>query len=509
MKEASCIAVVVLAAASCSPSSLGLQGAAVVSRIAAPSMQFLHFDGSGQEHVDHGMWNEAGVALGPSALLQAWIENDVASPCGYVVSTSYSGEHSWLTNGCGGGNYWNGSAAVSYGSDDAPPPGWFEESVSFQPDGGGTPSVVVRMNGVPVGMAAQQGPRVAPQAGVGGDIWFTGGSSHINWSGWIAQLRVYETWNPFAGAVAYVPERQYSSNNDSGYQAEPDMLIDYTRPSLVVADLSSGYGGGNAANRRVTHPGRPSNSDVGLVVGFPTEQPGATPLPTWQGKTDHPFGTVIATPPGTRGLVPASPPTGARVFDSFQRDDQTYAYSNAPTLGMTEAGSLGRLAWQQGCVGVGNFPSSWGVFNGAAVYLEQAPCVAWVATPAGDVDVQVDGRLGNWGNGDTSVAFRVCDAANWWYAQHTWNSAGGGYLSLGYYAAGQLHDVADVPGIARGQHTVRVVVHGNAIAVYLDGIDVRDTVDGALAGCGGTGFAIANNGATDAGLGRWDNFTVR
>jgi hypothetical protein len=71
----------------------------------------------------------------------------------------------------------------------------------------------------------------------------------------------------------------------------------------------------------------------------------------------------------------SSTPGSARIFDSFSREDSTWAFQNSPGLGSTEAGSLGALSWTQKTVANATPTNGaiFGVQGGRAVVIWAEP----------------------------------------------------------------------------------------------------------------------------------------
>ena len=72
-------------------------------------------------------------------------------------------------------------------------------------------------------------------------------------------------------------------------------------------------------------------------------------MPAFTVDTSAPTAARTSAPsvPTSATLTPPSTPGSAKIFDSFSRANQTYAFDTiTPTLGSTEAGSLGALPWQ-------------------------------------------------------------------------------------------------------------------------------------------------------------------
>lgn len=485
-------------------------------------------DGIGiQTHVNHGTFWQPSITLGNSMYWRAWINNTpTGGGTGYLVSDGYGGAHALLWNGYGAGNInTTPGGTISYGSDDTIPDGqWFENAIGIVADVSGQAGIVTWMNGVAVGftsLGANTRRTVAAASGAG--TLYVGGSSHSQWNGQLAMLEAFDQVSPFTTVSNYAPERTYSTNNANGPTPQPDLLVDYSVPSRIIADQSWGYSGDTTPTltTRVKHPGHlfnltPALAALGCYSGLPCESPAQYPLPSWVATTGGPWTTAAPpTPPGGRSLTPPSTPPGAKVFDSFSRQDQTFAFSNAPTLGSTEAGSLGPLAWQCGTPSSAtpHQASTWGIFNGAAVVLDSVPTVCWVTNNSANATVSVDNRPGTYGSGVTEVAFRVQDASNWWVCGVEGGSVTGlKTLYLGHYVAGSYSLVSSTAStVTVAQHTVTAITSGTSITCQVDnGATWQLTAtDSTLQTATGMGLAQNYNAAINEGLARWDNFTVK
>lgn len=476
--------------------------------------------GSAQTHVDCGVFWSQGASLGNSMYWRAWIKKNDNNG-GYIVSDSYGGGHALLWNVDGAGNiFFLPVGLVSYGSDDVMPVGqWYEIAVAITNDSAGTPKIVTYFNGIPSGATdiGAGNVRAAPTGAQGSpsSVLYIGGSTHINANFQIAQMQAFDMADPWSGGIGpRVPQRFYDQYPGTSTTIQPDFYMDFTKSGLIIPDLSWGYAGGATPTltNRTKHNGKIGNSANGLA-----ETPMAFPIPKWVSAADGPWThDAPPTPPGGRNLTPLATPTGAKIFDSFQREDQTFAFSNAPTLGSTESGSLGAKAWQQGVPSsaTSNLPvgAQWGIFNGYAVFLDAVPGVAWVNNDSADMDVAITGRVGNYGNGATGVAFRVQDKDNFWTAFHYWDSVQNGILILAKYVNGTYTGVASTGfTIGRGQHTIDVQAVGSNITVFLDGVSKLTTTDAFLSTATGAGVMCPSyqSGVTDWGLGRWGSFTVK
>src|SRR5438876_2119778 len=452
----------------------------------------LEFDGTPMT-VDHGPFWPGHIDLGPF-FWEFWAMPDENSDTRYILSDGYGGAHALLFGFIRGsepgrynlfGNIWKGDSLVYFNSDTGPAPGeWGHFAVGW--DG---KNILTYFNGVPVGKVAFKGPRQTLGPGDGSGRLLIGGSDHQNVVGRIAQVRGYEDTNPRAVAPesAFTPETLFS--------VDGDFLSYYLRSSSTIADLS------RAGRLGVSHPG----TLRGVALGFPTSCP-TCPVPKFVVDPKAPNFANPASPGQISAPVGSAPPVpeGARVFDSFSRQNSTYILGGIGGLGSTEGGALGPVAWQSSPTIQGRKP--FGILNARAVPLTNNFSIAWVQPASNSASLgQSDLQNATYGSGvDTSVAFRVQDADNFWFV-YTHDS--GTKLSLGYYQAGIRTDVASY-NMPTAWTTLKVSTRpaDGGISIVANLFDIASLTNPTMKSNQGCG--IFNNGA---GLGlsnRWDNFTI-
>lgn len=423
----------------------------------------------------------------PRFFWEAWVCPLVTGSGGYWISEGYGGAHSIL---CGpqNGNIWDGTSLTSLSADYAPEVGeWIHSAMSWD----GT-NVRLYTNGVTVAKLAFAGPRRAQQGGL-----YLGGSDHSNLQGRIAGVRGWEGADELTSPVPY-----FGSSLGFGFpfgpsrsfvdfcprlpdEAPASFVMDFTaRTSGALPDLSAGYGGrrhpgmliGSEWNEAVTREFRPS----GLWVADET-----CPL-----RVDADVRPVRTLP------VAPSTPASAKIFDSFSRADSLLAWES-PTLGQTEAGSLGAKTW-------GGDAAAFGVFDGRAVEQSVGGYVgAFVTNNSGDMDVRIDRRVVD-GLHHTGLLFRAASVASSWKAYTTGTMTGGSVqlnnpagTGVGTYSA------------AGSWTTLRVVTSGTTITVYT-GTGGSWTQIGTTTSSSNqaeVGAGIYSHYAPDTAK-RWDNFTV-
>ncbi len=458
----------------------------------------LEFDGTPMT-VDYGAFWPHDTNLG-NFFWELWAMPGNDTYTRYMLSDGYGGAHALLFGFNYGprgynlmGNIWNGSKPVYFNSDDGPGPGeWGHYAVGW--DG---KNIITYYDGVPVGKQPFLGPRVSTGFYNGSTLLMIGGSDHQNLIGRIAQVRGYEENNPRASS----PESPFAPQ--SVFSVDGQLLSYYFRPAERVADLSNGYNG-------VLHSGWPRGM---LRWYFDYSCPGC-PIPKFVLDPTAPDFVNPSQSPQIRTVVSRPPPTpaGARVFDSFSRDNSTYILGGRGGLGKTESGAAGIKTWQSN-QDVAQ-PQPFGILGGRAVLLMDDAAVAWISTGAtiGNLDIRVDRTSGTFGSGlNTGLCFRVTDKNNFFFAYTSDDDTDASKprrLSLGYFQSGLKTVLAsNINMPSDGWTTLRVVtLQAGNINIYADNVPVYSTnsaID-ALA----TGAGLYNNAPGTALTNRWDNFTV-
>ena len=415
---------------------------------------------------------------------------------------------------------------------------------------GWTGSIVYTyINGVPDSQTLFAGPRKSP-GGQSDGVLFVGGSDHLNIACSLGFIRGWDTYNILHGLShdtnCFVPDRfPWTLGGDTGGIHYADFLCDYTQVTKIYEDLSPfGYDSGNGLQRHHGIPGNTSgNYGANEEVPYISTQPGDTNnFAVWNAVTGvlpyHVFDSAcpvgvplgMSAAPIEKTYTPNSVPFGAKIYDSFQRANQTFAFQTHPTLGSTEGGSLGLITWN--AIGPpGTSPNScyWGLLGGKVVALGIGVAVAWVNNNSADMDVRItrfvseSGSQGTDGytrsNGSVGLAFRVQDASNYWYwvFQAGATSPSGGNLTLAKVVAGTVTGVYS--GLAVnliGSLTLRVVTSGNTITAYYgtDGVpgtwtQATQNTDSALNSATGAGLSTRIGASTYLdGFARFLNFTV-
>lgn len=460
----------------------------------------LSFPSGHNAHVNHGLFWVPGISLG-QFYADAWCAPTTGAE--YIISGGYGGAHPLLFgfNGLGGltGNVYNGSASTDFFGEYAFTSGeWCHVACAWN----GT-SIYTYVNGVPAGRTAFAGPR---QAYPGDGFLFVGGSDHSNFFGNIGQVRIFEDTSALNTMnAAFRPDRPFGLYAVKGGVYIPaSFLATYMGPGpLTIADASAGYEG-------VRHPGNVYAG--GKSMGLSAVEALTYPYPSWAVDTNSPFRSDSLPTVTQATHTPPATPGSARIFDSFSRDNQTYAFQAAPSLGSTEAGSLGALAWTTAIPGSAS-TSPWGILGGRAVFLGQNAQVAYVDNGQADMDVRIDRRNSSTlGLHHTGLNFRMVDKDNFWAAFTSGATATGITVTLNIFTAGAPGANQNFTAPATTWTTLRVVASGTTITVYVDNGAGGWTQIGQLTGQtthqAGTKAGQFAAGGAESGLLRFDNFTV-
>jgi hypothetical protein len=320
-------------------------------------------------------------------------------------------------------------------------------------------------------------------------------------------LKINLSWTAVAGADFYNVYRSTTTGAET-------FLASTTTPSYsdtgAVATTPNPPPVLNTTGYPTRHPGFLEDLNIGPGIGASNNQVGpwnlgrwADPKCSWVSDSACPYGQAVgpATLPAENVPAPATVPALALAFDSFGRRNQTYAFQSAPTLGSTEGGSLGPLAWQTG-TGV------WGILQGAAVYLgSTASGVAWVNVGTANQDIRVTNRRGGFNNRGCGIAFRVQDATNFWYA-FAYGDPTNNIVFYGYQLAGVQTALGSFnPGIT--WDTLRVLVTGTTVTIYTDAVQgVQLTAQTTLQTATGAGITDGHLAVYVHSLHRNRNWTV-
>lgn len=409
----------------------------------------------------------------------------------YWISEGYGGGHTVLCSPANG-NIWNGqtSSATSWTADYTPEDGeWVHSACSWD----GT-NVRHYTNGVVVAEVAFAGPRNGASDAQGG--LYLAGSDHSNLHGKLAAVRGWETGSTSVSPIPYndlanglqwpfAPDRSFVpfvSKNIARPMAQ--FCADFTKPGQIVTDHGIGFPEGT-----LHHGGKIGGSyfilDRAATSGYFVRDP-TCPL-----RADQ---AVIPT-----RTLPTAPstPVGAKVFDSFSRANSLLCWTATPTLGTTEAGSLGAKTWQYAVA------NSWGVLAGRAVFQGTYWGAAWVASDSADMDVRVDRRAVS-GLSNTGLCARVQDASNY-LSVYAEGSLTAPTVRLQKGGAGTFTTIASAASVPTSWTTLRLVCSGSNLSVYCDATQVISATDSTYSSATGAGIFSHYPPSTAR---RWDNFTV-
>lgn len=436
---------------------------------------------NGLNHVTHpNFWSNApvGSSLGTEFFWEAWVKPR-ASALGYLISDGAGGEHALLlgfdgvSGGCRlTGNFWTGSTSQTFvGSYIVAVGEWVHVAVMWT-----SVNVYLFVNGIIDSGVSAPGPRVL--SSTSGDL-FVGGSDHLNLTGDVAFIRGFDTQRilPLFPDAGWRPSRFPTAGGD--------FVCDYTGSPRVILQDQSLVGFSLDSVQRWHH------GAIGSPF-LPRSLEGSNNVelsPVWVRDDACPFGQSIGagTLPAENIPAPGSVPSGAKVFDSFGRRNQTWAFQDPTTLGQTEGGSLGPLTWSDG--------SAWGILGGQVRHIGNAGIV-FIPVGTADMDVRITGgpRVG--------LCFRVVDANNYWYFYALNTSVG----RLGHVVVG-VNDVVSVyPSVTFT--TLRIVASGTTINVYADGTLIDTVTDATLQTAQGAGMATSPFGGEQSTENRYSNFTV-
>lgn len=325
-----------------------------------------------------------------------------------------------------------------------------------------------------------------------------------------ANLTVGLSWAAVQGAESYNVYRSTTTGTETflvNVSSNTATTMTYNDTGAVTL-LANPPPFANTTGFPTRHPGM--LEDLLQTTGASTNQVGPWNLGRWYDPKSS--WLIDATCPYSQPVGSAAPaenipspggvPGGALAFDSFGRRNQTWAFQAVPTLGSTEGGSLGVLAWQVSAAG------TWGILQGAAVYLGTAAnAVAWVPVGTGDQDIKVTNRRGANQIGACGIAFRVQDASNFWFA-YTYADPTNNVVYYGYMLAGVMTVVGSFnPGTT--WNTLRVLCHTTTITIYTDVTQgVQLTGQTTLQSAQGAGLAGAHQAFYVTSLARNRNFTV-
>lgn len=357
----------------------------------------LVFDGSRAQNVSHGSFYKVydgtpATYLPNEFTADAWVKIDPITRLAYVFSSGYGGAHAILFGVEGDGVKYaltgninsrqaDGSIGlISFTSDPALVPNhWYLISVELS---GST--ITTYVDGIPQSQTPFTGQRIAsgyddPR---GGEL-FIGGSDHLNFTGSIGQIRIFEG-HAIYSAMPFIPDISLANEKfiaGTNTVVKANLLADYSKCGSIVTDESAGYNG--------HHPGTLHSS----ILGLGGWRFNSVPLPKCV--TDPTYPTRVDVLASAPVDPPVQAPAGAIVFDSFNRPDATLL--TYPDLGHADIGGT----WAN---------EAFGIQNGHAVSITPGYYGTAMLDATSDGEVTVD-RVGN---AESGLRFRtVSDFVGW------------------------------------------------------------------------------------------------
>ncbi len=438
----------------------------------------LEFDATKGHHVNHGIFWKTGVNYG-SFFWEAWVKPYPNAQ--YIISDGYGGAHTLLFGFVGGtsrlplaGNIWSNAtnSAISFGTDESVPVNeWCHVAVGW--DGA---NIVTYINGIPSGIVPYSGQRSTSPSSGGAGVLFIGGSNHSNFNGKIARVRGFEGNIPMETLLAsFTPEKYFRSSflKSNGDIVTAAFLVDYSTQSKTYADLSLGFNG-------VNHVGVLSRDIDGGTFGYKPNF--STDLPTW---SEGPITPPTYTPSSV------SVPTGAIIYDSFNRQD---TFWNNDGLGAAFGiinNTRVKRRW------LGTYINQWGIFGEKAFNGGNHIFPVYVETGMSNMDVRVTRTAGAFSSGRIGVVYRYQDDNNYGFVTTVDN-----LIYLVEKVNGQYALTAT--GVQSTLwYVLQVVANGNSVRVLCNGVQVISTTTNNLLTATKAGI-IGSAGTGE----RFDDFTV-
>lgn len=292
------------------------------------------------------------------------------------------------------------------------------------------------LNGICTGVISFGTPgthvRQIQPSDVARDIYIAGGSNHSMLSAGFAQMRLCD--GHAAGGQLYIaglPEAPFAPDRcmgthvgGAGGASAADLLLDFT------------VGAGGSVPDQARN-GRQGDGIRRAALVTNSIYQGYNGAPVWDYDVNMPCRQTAGVGPfGERPRTPTSPPAGAIVYDSFERNNATYLNGTTgatnPQLGSVEVGINGSKTWNYGVFPGQNNGSTllFGILCGYAVPLGTASH-AWAAVETGTAAHQVSIDAFNGGaytRKRTGVVARFVDANNFYYVIQASDSANTLYL---------------------------------------------------------------------------------
>lgn len=198
--------------------------------------------------------------------------------------------------------------------------------------------LVTLLNGVPCKRYTKATGRGADDDGTDTGMYI-GGSDHSNYEGDIYWVRIFENHVPFfyspgVGGCLHVSPRPLATywEQVSDKYVTANLLLNFSQPATTIANL-----GRSIVPERTNHGHRAAGTDFDKFQDFNSFEENELPQQIRMELPERP----------DYGLTPTAVPVGAKIFDSFKRNDIVYLWQNHLGLGQTEGGSLGVKTWNQ------------------------------------------------------------------------------------------------------------------------------------------------------------------
>jgi hypothetical protein len=327
------------------------------------------------------------------------------------------------------------------------------------------------------------------------DMYIAGGSTHSQLSAYFAQMRLFDghatggqVYSAGQPEMPYVFDRQLGPTVLFAPSIKCDLGFDFTTGGgLVVTDFAPD---GRQADH-LRHHAIITNS---LANGF-----GGAPV--WDLDPSVPCtASAIIPATGEKVRTPTTPPSGAIVYDSFERTNSTYLNGRSGShlqLGSVEVGLVGQKTWSYGVhpgQSNGN-PLVFGILCGYAVSLANCQrTFAVVETGVANQQVIVSAFNSSTIHKRCGLIARFSDANNFIFVYQANDVANA--LYFGKVAAGvEVYYNAGTPVSCNPSTTwtsLTLNCNGNTLTLQTDGNTIFTTTDS------------FNNTATKAGLNKYD-----
>ena len=229
------------------------------------AQESLAFNASLNQNVNHGAFWEVYTPKNPKILekdfaWEAWVKIAPKNTLGYVVSSGYgsahailfgfdvsaqTGKYSFVGNftvlpdgKCGAARQ-----TVTFRSSNIFEPNvWYHVAIASVDH-----NLTAYKDGQPIISQSWTGSRISSECNIvdlSAGALYVGGSTHLNFTGEISQVRGWEGFSPYTGS-AFIPETTFRSYwmSEDGIIFKSNFLAFYRPKKLLIEDLSNGYRG--------------------------------------------------------------------------------------------------------------------------------------------------------------------------------------------------------------------------------------------------------------------------